>query len=97
MDCAPVFPPSSPPPAPRPSNLTTPTTFSPATTNHTGSTVQDSEVDTPAENGLELIREESRPASPGKPDPDDDETVFCDWIDALANKVAAETNHRQQE
>ncbi|PSR81733.1 hypothetical protein BD289DRAFT_32643 [Coniella lustricola] len=46
----------SPPPAPRLSNLTTPTTFSPATSNRTGSSVDGhSEVRTPVEvEGLEV-------------------------------------------
>lgn len=40
---------ASPPPAPRLSNLTTPTTFSPATSNHTGSSIDRTEVSTPAD------------------------------------------------
>lgn len=39
----------SPPPAPRLSNLTTPTTFSRATSNHTGSSVDDTDISTPPE------------------------------------------------
>ncbi|ROV93641.1 hypothetical protein VMCG_08100 [Cytospora schulzeri] len=68
------------------SNLTTPTTFSRATTNHTGSTMQELQTDTPAETGMKVdVREDSRPASPGTPDPDD-ETESCAWIDSLADK-----------
>lgn len=54
-DCTPVSSPSTPPPAPRPSNLTTPTTFSRATSNHTGSTMQDSEANAALETGLEVV------------------------------------------
>ncbi|KUI61183.1 hypothetical protein VP1G_11193 [Cytospora mali] len=71
MDCAPASSPPSPPPAPRLSNLTTPTTFSRVTTNHTGSTFQETEVSTPEEAGMDVfVREESRPASRGAPEYD---------------------------
>lgn len=39
----------SPPPAPRLSNLTTPATFSPATTNPTGSSIDQTEISTPVD------------------------------------------------
>lgn len=48
---------TSPPPAPRLSNLTTPTTFSPATSDRTGSSIDQTEVSTPAgAEGVEAIR-----------------------------------------
>lgn len=50
-----------PPPAPKPSNLTTPTTgFSPASSHHTGSTVQSTDGPrTPGDPGMEVFWEES--------------------------------------
>lgn len=42
----------SPPPAPRLSNLTTPTTFSPATSHHTGSSDDRTEVSTPSNEAM---------------------------------------------
>ncbi|KAH8755713.1 hypothetical protein F5883DRAFT_570603 [Diaporthe sp. PMI_573] len=49
----------SPPPAPKPSNLTTPTEFSPASSHHTGSTVQSTDgITTPGGPGMEVFWEE---------------------------------------
>lgn len=57
-----------PPPPPKPSNLTTPTEFSPASSNHTGSTVQSTDVTTPGGPGMEVFWEEGpSPANRGFP------------------------------
>jgi hypothetical protein len=49
----------APPPAPKPSNLTTPTEFSPASSHHTGSTVQSTDgITTPGGPGMDVFWEE---------------------------------------
>lgn len=88
--CASALLPPSPPPAPRPSNLTTPTSLSRATTNHTGSTIPEMDVTTSAGTRIEMdVGEEGR-----TPNSDDGETGFLapDRCIPLTNKEAFETN-----
>ncbi|KAL1852423.1 hypothetical protein Daus18300_012182 [Diaporthe australafricana] len=49
--------PPPPPSAPKPSNLTTPTEFSPASSDHTGSTVQSTDATTPGGPGMDVFWE----------------------------------------
>lgn len=92
MDYAPSSSTTSHPPAPRPSNLTTPSPYPHATTNHTGSTAQDMEATTSAETSTGVSSTvDPPPATPGTPGSDDGGTRSRGRTYAFANKHAVTT------